>query len=183
MLACCLVALAGMLWRGGELAAELSREREAFHAYQRGSELLAGGQRAAAVEAFREALALAPKAVEAYGALAEAEYRQRHFDQAIDAYRRWLAVYPYTYMGVLYRDLGLIELRAGRSLDARRDFEEAVRLDHADWLAYYWLGHAYRRLGLVQDARAAWQQVVRLNPQFAPVYEQLRRLGNPIRSP
>jgi tetratricopeptide (TPR) repeat protein len=176
--AACLAAAAVLLWQAGGLTGEFARERDAARAYQRGAVLLAAGDYAAAADAFRQTLALAPRSVEAYGALAEAERRQGHVDAAVEAYRRWLAIYPYTYVGVLYRELGLIELRGQRYVDARKDFEQAVHLDARDWQAYYWLGHAHRRLGRIEEARIAWQNVVRLNPEFAPVHEQLRRLGD-----
>jgi tetratricopeptide (TPR) repeat protein len=183
ILVACLAAVAALVWHAGGLVEEFAREREAARWFQRGADLLASRNYGAAADAFRQTLALAPRWVETYGALAEAEYRRGHIDAAVQAYRTWLAMYPYTYVGTLYREVGLIELRTDRLLDARRDLEQAVFLDPSDWRAYHWLGHAHRRLGNIHAARASWQEVTRLNPGFAPAHEQLRRLGEPSRSP
>jgi len=178
MLAACMAALAAFLWRAAGLAGEFARDRDAARLYQQGLALVAAGEYASAAGVFRSVLALAPHAVESYGALAEAEFRQKRYDQAVAVYRRWLAIYPYTYVGALYREVGLIELRAERPADARKDLLQATFLDPSDWQAFHLLGHAQRRLSDLAAARAAWEQVIRLNPDFQPAYEQLRHLRN-----
>ena len=163
--------------RGREVADELRREKLAQAAMAQASVALSRGEYVVAAARFVEVLTLAPRAVEAYGGLAEAEFRRGNIDGAVAAYRSWLAVYPYTYVPALYREVALIELRGGRLVDARRDLEQAVMLDPADWLAFHFLGHAHRRLGNREDARTAWRRVIALQPNYEPAHEQLRRLG------
>lgn len=172
----CLVALLPLGWRIQEVAAELQRERRATVLYSEGLTLYLKGHSPEAAHLFRQAIALAPLAVEVYADLAEAEVRQGNIDAAVHVYRRVLAIYPYTYFASLYRQLGFIELRAGRDADARADLEQAVALDPQDWHAYYLLGHAYRRLGQVDAARAAWHRVLSLRPDYQPARNQIQQL-------
>ena len=176
LVAACLAASLLPLWRSGEVAAELRRDRLAAAAYQRGIVLQVAGRLDEAAGAFRKVIAISPMAVEAYGSLAEVEFKRGRITEAIQAYRRLLAIYPYTYVASLYREVGLIELRAGRLKDARADLIEATAIDPNDWLAHHLLGQANYRLGDVESARTAWQRVVVLKPDFQPAYEQLRRL-------
>lgn len=161
---------------GREVVDDLRREKLAQAAMAQASVALSRGEYGAATAGFAKALTLAPRAVEAYGGLAEAEFRRGNIDGAVAAYRSWLAVYPYTYVPALYREVALIELRGGRLLDARRDLEQAVMLNPSDWMALYLLGHAHRRLGDREAARIAWRRVIALQPGYEPTHEQLRRL-------
>jgi len=162
--------------RARDVAAELHRYRLAADALTRAGALYTQGRMKAAAAEYRDAIALAPYMVDAYGGLAEAEFKQGHTDQAVQAYRALLAIYPYTHFGELYREVGRIELRSGRLSDARRDLEQAVTLDPRDWSAFYFLGHAQRQLGDRLAARAAWQRVLQLRPDYQPALEQLRKL-------
>lgn len=176
MLAGCAAAGLALAVRTGEVVGELRRDRHAAAAYELAVRLQLAGSYAEAADAYRAVLEISPNAIEAYGALAEVESRRGRPDEAIRVYRRLLAIYPYTYVGALHREVGLIELRAGLVPDARADLEQAVRLDPEDWLGHYFLGHTYKRLGDRASARRAWQQVVSLRPDYRPVHEQLRAL-------
>lgn len=177
LIGACLVASVPLLWRAPEVAADLRRDRRAAEIYQRGAGLHMSGRYVEAAEAYRAVLEVSPRAIEAFGALADVESRLGRVDEAVAVYRRLLAIYPYSYVGALYREVGLIELRAGRFSEARRDLAQAVELDPQDWLASYLLGHAHRRLGDRAAARAAWMHVVALYPDYRPVHDQLRTLG------
>lgn len=181
LLAACLAAAVSLGWWWPEVAAELQRDRRAAAAYAQGSTALMAGRYDAAAAAFREVIAISPVAVEAYGSLAQAEFKRGRTAAAVAAYRRLLAIYPYTYIGVLYREVGVIELRGGKDGDARRDLQQAVALDPTDWLAHHFLGHAYHRLGDTAPARAAWRRVIALNPRYEPAHEQLRGLDGGVR--
>ena len=171
-----LVALLPLGWRVREVVMELDRERRAGALYAQGLTLHLQGRSSEAAPLFRQVIALAPLAVEAYGDLADAEVRQGNIDAGVQVYRRLLAIYPYMYVGSLHRQLGFIELRAGRTTDARDDLEQAVELDPRDWHAYFLLGHAYRRLGETEAARRTWQRVLSLHPDYQPAREQIGRL-------
>jgi tetratricopeptide (TPR) repeat protein len=148
-------------------------------AYTRGAALQAEGRYAESAAAYRDAIAISPRATAAYEGLGEVEFRLGRVDEAVAAYRRLMASYPYAYLSELHRQVGLLELKAGRLRDAARDLGEAVTLDPADWQALYWLGHAHERLGNREAAAQAWRKVALINPAFAPVREQLRRLDGP----
>lgn len=179
LLAACVAALLPLAWRTGELVDELLQERLAAVAYQRATTLAVQGRFPEAAAAFRQVIEISPAATQAYVDLAEAEFRRGRFDDAIEAYRHVIAIYPYTYYANLYWGVGRIELRAGRLVDARRDFLQAVTIDPDRWDVYYLLGHVYARLGNVTEAKSAWEKVVFLNPSFRPVYEDLRKLTTP----
>lgn len=179
LLIACLAALLPLGWRIQEVAAKLQRERDATALYREGLALYLQGQYAEAAEVIRRVIVLAPLAVDAYATLAEAEVRRGNVDAAIQTYRSLLRIYPYTYVGELYRELGFLELRAGRLPEARADFEQAVTLDPRDWHAFYLLGHAYRRLGEPAAARRAWQRVLYLRPDYQPARDQLRAFDAP----
>ena len=183
LIGACAVALIPFSLRMPEVAAALHAERIAAVSYGRGTLLLQVGRIDEAAAAFRNAIASAPRAAEPYVALADAEFRRRRISAAVSAYRQLLAIYPYSFIGEYYRGVGLIELRGGQPDKAQVDLSQAVELDPDDWLAYHLLGHAYRRGGNVPAARVAWQHVLRLNPDFQPAYEQLRRLDKQPRSP
>jgi protein O-GlcNAc transferase len=172
----CLVTVPLVIWRGLGIVQEVSRNREAAAAYQRGLALQEERRYDEAAAAFRQAIAASARATAAYIALGEVEFRRGRTDDAVWAYRQVMARYPYAYTGELYRQVGLFELRGGRPDAAARDLQQAVALDPQDWLAYHLLGHAYLRLGSPSSARAAWEQAVRLNPGFQPAREQLERL-------
>lgn len=174
LVAACLAALVPLGWRAADVAAELGRERRGAVLYGEGLALYLRGNYAEAAARFRQVLTLAPLAVEAYGSLAEAEFRRGDVDAAVDTYEALLRIYPYTYVGEVYRELAVLEFRAGRLADARRHFEQAVTLDPRDWHAFYLLGHVYRRLGDQAAARRAWRRVLYLQADYQPARDQLR---------
>lgn len=176
LLVACLAAVPAVAWRAVAVAADARRDRLAAAAFQRGSAMQLEQRYDEAAVAFREALAISPNATEAYAALGEVEFKRGHVDEAVQAYRQLMAIYPFAHVAELRRQVGLIELRGGRPEAAVQDLREAVTLDPQDWLAYHLLGHAYSRLGDVRSARAAWERVLSLNPDFQPSREQLRKL-------
>ncbi len=171
------LALVALAPRSAEVAAELRRDKAAAAAMATASAALRSGRYDLAARRFAEVLAISPKAFEAYGGLAEAEFRRGNIDAAVAAYRSLLSIYPYTYVSLVYRELGLIELRSGRFADARADLEQAIALDPTDWITLHLLGHAHLRLGDRAAARSAWRRVIALQPGYEPAHEQLRRLG------
>lgn len=180
-IAACVAALMLLFGaRGAELAGLVQSRRAAASAYREGSLLQVRGQLAEAAAAYRQAIAALPTAFEAYRDLAQVEFLQGHYGEAIAVYRQMLQVYPFKYTASLYRDVGFIELRAGQLVEAREDLSEALALDGTDWLAYHYLGHVYRRLGDTQAARTAWQRALELRPDFKRARDQLDRLDTDV---
>lgn len=178
LVAACLAAAVPLAWRVGEVKAEADRGRLAVESLHRGVELLETGRLDEAAEAFRLAIAHDPKNPEAYLRLAEAEFKRGRIDEAVGAYRKLMAFYPFTYVSLLYWQLATVEINAGRLTEARDDLLQAAALDPTEWRPYYFLGIVYGRLGDVSSARAAWQRVLALNPENRDAYEQLRRLDS-----
>jgi len=176
LLVACVAAVPAVAWRATQVAADVRRDHRAAAAYQRGVARQLERQYEEAAVAFREAIAASPRATAAYAALGDVEFRQGHTDEAVRAYRRLMANYPYTYIAELHRQVGLIELRGDRPGAAVADLSDAVALDPNDWLAFHLLGHAYFRLGDFPSARAAWERALSLNPEFQPSREALRKL-------
>lgn len=176
LIAGCLLASALALWQLGDVRASLQRDRLAADAFARGMELETAGLRADAVAAFQLAVSYGPADADLYELSALAQFRLGRIDDSIETYRRLLRAYPYAYVGALYRDVGLIELRAGRVDAAREDLLRAVELDPVDWLAYHLLGHARKRSGDLIGAKEAWERALDLNPGFQPAREQLRAI-------
>lgn len=179
LIAGCVLTLPLVAVRAVGVAAEVARDRRAAAAYARGVQHQMEGRYDEAAAALREAITISPRASAAYAALGEVEFRRQRYDDAIEAYRQLMARYPYAYHAEFHRQVGLIELRAGRPADALRSLSQAVELDSADWLAFYLLGHVYLRLGQPERAAASWRQVLALHPTFRPALDQLRRLGAP----
>lgn len=176
LMVACVATIPLLAWRGTSVIAQMRRERLAQAAYARGVAAQMDGRYDAAAAAFRDTLALSPRATGAYTALGDVEFRRGHTDEAVAAYRQLMVIYPFTYIAELHRQVGLFELRGGRSEYAVRDLRQAVRLDPEDWVAYYWLGHAYVRVGDFAAARATYSRVLQLNPDYPPAVRQLRIL-------
>jgi tetratricopeptide (TPR) repeat protein len=71
-------------------------------------------------------------------------------------------------------------LKVGRKLlaeeryeDAARMFEEVLKLDADNWQACNYLGLAASRRGLYEEARAAYEHAVTLQPEFASAHFNL----------
>lgn len=176
LIAAVLLASLPALWRLGDVRQALQRDRLAAAAFDRGQQLQASGRLAEAVGAFRTAVLYAPADPEFHDILALAQVRLGRIDDAVATYRQILRVYPHAYNPVLYRNVGLIELRAGRFHAARADLLKAVSLDPGDVLAFHLLGHTLAALKDFAGARAAWTRVLELNPGFQPARDRLREL-------
>ena len=177
LIGACLAALLLLTPRAAEVFGLLRDRRAAAAAYSEGSRLQLDREFAQAADAYRTAIAIYPTAYEVYFDLAQVEIAQGHFEDAIWAYRQLLQTYPFSYTASLDREVGFVELRVGSLEQARRDLRQAVTLDPTDWLAYHYLANVHRRLGDAQAARAAWERVLILQPEFTPARAQLDRLN------
>jgi predicted Zn-dependent protease len=72
--------------------------------------------------------------------------------------------------------MGYLELRAGDHDEARKWYQEAIKLDSADYLAYYNFAALSLNDSLGPDDKAiedSLRKAIQLNPQFAPSYDRL----------
>ena len=72
--------------------------------------------------------------------------------------------------------MGSLELRAGHRDEARKWYEEAVKLDSMDYLAYYYFASLSMGEPPGSDDKAiedGLRMAIKLNPRFAPSYDRL----------
>lgn len=155
LLGACLAALIPLVWKVGEISAELQQSARAKAAYDLGADMHADGRLEEAADAFRNAIALSPQMLGAHRRLAKVEVARGRYDEAIATYRQIMADYPFSRLSTLYREMALIELHADRLDDAHEDLLRALTIDPRDWRAHNLLGRVYLRQGDKDRARAA----------------------------
>ena len=72
--------------------------------------------------------------------------------------------------------MGNALLQAGRTNEAMRHFRKAVELSPDFWQAHHNLGSRYLLENRFDEARAEFETVLRLRPEFQPAKEALRRI-------
>jgi Flp pilus assembly protein TadD len=83
----------------------------------------------------------------------------------MENYERSAALQPNDAQTYLYMGKALSLLK--RTDESVRDLRHALELDGANWEAHYALGGELGMHGQIAEAKAEFQQVVRLRPQFA----------------
>ena len=75
-----------------------------------------------------------------------------------------------------HETMGMLESRAGHIDEARKWYEEAIKLDSTDYLAYYQFASFSMNDSSGVDDKAiedSLRKAIQLNPQFAPSYDRL----------
>ncbi len=132
------------------------------------------GRIAAAVEAYRKAIAVGPGSATPYTNLGVLLGRSGDEEAALALFRRATAVQPED--SVAWLNLGVSLNRLGRHAEALGAFRQAVAVkpDYAE--AYNKLGSTLVRTGAIAEAASVRQALARLDPQAAA------RLGETIES-
>jgi Flp pilus assembly protein TadD len=135
---------------------------------------------------FARALRDDPSSAEAQYGLGSVYLNQNKNAQARDSFEKTLkltASYPDT-APKAWNNLGLIATREGRSDDAVRYFQEALRVSPDYWIALENLGNAYRQQKRWDEARAALERAAAARPKepeanysLAMVYAQTDDTG------
>jgi arylsulfatase A-like enzyme len=138
------------------------------------------GDRDAAIEAYRDAVAARPDDVEDRLALAETLIEAGRMDEAIDELRASLSRAPGE--PELLAGLGRAQVEAGQAEAGLRALQEAIRA--APWLHRPWLdlGGAYEALGRVDEARRAYQDVQSRTDPDDPLHRQAAERERGLRS-
>lgn len=120
----------------------------------------------AAEATYKKALELNPSSAEAYNGLANLYNAQKKFDQAAEASAQAAklgAAAPGGASASTVFNQGVIAWNASRIPEAKKAFEEAVRLDPKLAEAHYWLGMANLNEGKMPEAATAFEAYLKLD--------------------
>ena len=115
---------------------------------------------------FRLALRDDPSSAEAHYGLGSVYLKQDKSPEARDSFERAVklsASYPDT-LANAWNNLGLLATREGRTGEAIRNFQEALRRNADHWIALENLGNAYRQQKRWDEARTALERAVAVRP-------------------
>lgn len=123
-----------------------------------------------AEEAFKKAIEMKPDYVEAYNGLATVYNAQKKFTEAEEASQKAASLAAAGggptgggSVDALYNQ-GVISWNAGKADDAKKSFEEAIKLDPNYPNAHYQLGMCYLNLGKMPEAVAEFESYLHLAP-------------------
>lgn len=150
------------------------RVEEARGPYNEGTELLADEKPEAALEAFRQALRLAPELVDARYNEGLALLALDRGEQAIDSLEQVLLIRPADKEA--HYALASAHFHRGDFAAALEAVDEALRVDPTYLRALYTRALALERLGRGAEARAAWQSYLELDDSSAWAEEARARL-------
>jgi tetratricopeptide (TPR) repeat protein len=120
----------------------------------------------AAEGTYKKAIEVNPSSVEAYNGLANLYNAQKKFDQAAEASAQAAklgAAAPGGASASTVFNQGVIAWNASRIDDAKKAFEEAVKLDPKLAEAHYWLGMANLNQGKLPEAATSFEEYLKLD--------------------
>lgn len=120
----------------------------------------------AAEGTYKKAIELNPSSAEAYNGLANLYNAQKKFDQASEASAQAAklgAAGPGGASASTVFNQGVIAWNASRIDDAKKAFEEAVKLDPKLAEAHYWLGMANLNQGKMPEAAQSFEEYLKLD--------------------
>jgi tetratricopeptide (TPR) repeat protein len=120
----------------------------------------------AAEGTYKKAIELNPSSAEAYNGLANLYNAQKKFDQAAEASAQAAklgAAAPGGASASTVFNQGVIAWNASRIDDAKKAFEEAVKLDPKLAEAHYWLGMANLNQGKMPEAAQSFEEYLKLD--------------------
>lgn len=120
----------------------------------------------AAEATYKQALTINPSSAEAYNGLATLYNAQKKFDQAAEASAQAAKLGASSPAGASASTVfnqGVIAWNASKIPEAKKAFEEAVRLDPKLAEAHYWLGMANLNEGKMPEAAKAFEEYLKLD--------------------
>ena len=120
----------------------------------------------AAEASYKKAIEVNPNAAEAYNGLANLYNAQKKFDQAAEMSAQAAklgAAAPGGANAATVFNQGVIAWNASKIADAKKAFEEAVKLDPKLAEAHYWLGMANLNEGKMPEAAASFENYLKLD--------------------
>lgn len=161
---------------------ELSMPPKAFHAYQKGSELLHKHQSEASLVYFQKAIELAPGLFPAYHNLALAQSElgrlndaKQNFEKAIELSKGWFAP---SFFG-----LGMIAYQRGQFAESHDLVEKGLLADPKSAIGRYSLGVTQYSLGQTAEAQRSALEALRIDPQMAMAYLLLAHVHECLHDP
>jgi Tfp pilus assembly protein PilF len=121
----------------------------------------------AAEATYKQALTVNPNSAEAYNGLATVYNAQKKFDQAAEASAQAAklgAASPGGASAATVFNQGVIAWNASKIPEAKKAFEEAVKLDPKLAEAHYWLGMANLNEGKMPEAASSFDEYLKLDP-------------------
>jgi Flp pilus assembly protein TadD len=133
-----------------------------------------------AVRSFNRVIAIDPKHAEAYNYVGYmyAE-RGQNLDEAVSLIGKALALEPDN--GYFIDSLGWAYYQQGRYPDALRELKRAVEKAKEDPVIFDHLGDAYAKNGFDDDALAAWEKSLSLDPSADGVKQKVENAKNRLR--
>jgi protein O-mannosyl-transferase len=144
-------------------ALKLKPDNAEFH-YDFGNVLLKTGRTQDAIDQYQQAVKLKPDFSDAHSKLGDAFASENQLPQAIEHYEEALPQLKPDLAAKVHCALGAVLNKAGHTLDAIEQYQQALRLkpDYAE--AHFNLGNALFKLGRPLAAIEHYQQAVQLNP-------------------
>ncbi|HEY4904111.1 MAG TPA: tetratricopeptide repeat protein [Candidatus Sulfotelmatobacter sp.] len=126
-----------------------------------------------AIPLLESGLKIAPQRADLQAALGEGYFMAGRPDRAIEEFTKLIAVDPsarsYAFLGLCYR-------RLGRFDEARKYFQEGLKLDHRDATCLFNIGYIAERQGNELAAEKLFQETLRSNPDFPDALLELANL-------
>jgi tetratricopeptide (TPR) repeat protein len=126
-----------------------------------------------AIPLLESGLKLVPKRIDLQAALGEAYFMAGRADKSIEEFKKLVALDPsarsYAFLGLSYR-------RLGRFDEARKYFQEGLKLDHRNATCLFNLGYIEERQGNEGAAETLFQETLRSNPDFPEALLELANL-------
>ena len=126
-----------------------------------------------AIPLLESALKAAPERSDLHAALGESYFMSGKAEKAIEEFKTLIKVDPsarsYAFMGLSYRHLGRFD-------EARKYFEEGLKLDPHNVSCLFNLGYIEERQGNVAAAEAKFQQALKANSDFPEALLELANL-------
>lgn len=159
---------------------DLSRTERAQAHTSLGEDYRLAGLSDRAREAYRSALELDSRSLQALKGLAKFEVDDQDWEEAADLEERILRLDPGRSghaLGFLLYEMGMEALREDDEKTAIRAFRRAVTVDPTVYPAYLNMGDLYHRQGRKGRAREAWERILELKPRLLHlVYDRLEQI-------
>ena len=156
---------------------KLSIPRKAFHAFQRGAELLAKEDAAGSLPYFQRAVAESASFYEAYFKMGVADLKLWRLADAEQAYRRSIELSGGQYAQPLL-GLGVLLDYQGKFDEAEKVSREGLDLDLTFWAAHYTLGWALFGLNRLEEAETSAREALRWKTDSSEAHLLLADIHN-----